>query len=744
MFNHSKLAAKIATGDFSVVLDGQRRGAVANGSGTGTFGSIAWKVNSVRGSRYTMYSLTLTNRGESPVDVGDIVLFTHAEDDTLGDLGGRIIYDFRNSLGSNYVVPVTAFGGVFNDCPMFLVTDGKRTLLAAQMTFQFNEMHFKSAFGQDGRLLKMECLLEAASCPLLPGASFTTDSVALYDYDERDPLEALYEWADDVRTVNQPDIPEQTWAGLVSGTLYSGANYTIEGKTLCQLENLGNLPKLGVKYYWISISNLLNERPGNWLYPNDKQFPHGLRNLLDRIRSAGMEPGFWLNPFAITSDAIDFERMKPYLIRKKDGTPASRGTWLHAKPDANGNLPELFALDPAYPEVYDYIANVLRTYASWGIRYYMIDFLGQGRYQEGERSSGYALENYLRFMRKLKAYAAPGTHFLAATGASIVHIGAISSSRIGLDYCEGRPLHKHWPSYPATYVIGGSLRSSGAPQRNAVNNMAMWAFADKAFFRCNSNLMVVDKPIPLSEARMTTTLYGISSSPVFLGDYLKELDPERKGLLKKILPRGKEMPLPVDLFTQVNVDQDFVRVFRLEIQKPWGTYYICAIFNLNDTMRTLRLADTFLRIPVGKRYRLYDFWNEEYRGTFAGETEVEVPAQSAMVLRIEECKEHPWLLSTDITVRQGDAEVTALEWDEKALCLTGTAHRAPGEEGNLFFIAPDKFKIVNDNYGFLVFKSAKDMSLVIKKHLVFDAEDVDFKIPFELWEGTSDKFKVER
>ena len=36
------------------------------------------------------------------------------------------------------------------------------------------------------------------------------------------------------------------------------------------------------------------------------------------------------------------------------------------------------------------------------------------------------------------------------------------------------------------------------------------------------------------------------------------------------------------------------------------------------------------------------------------------------------------------------------------------------------------------------------MSLVIKKHLVFDAEDVDFKIPFELWEGTSDKFKVER
>ena len=185
-------------------------------------------------------------------------------------------------------------------------------------------------------------------------------------------------------------------------------------------------------------------------------------------------------------------------------------------------------------------------------------------------------------------------------------------------------------------------------------------------------------------------------------------------------------------------------MFRLEVQKPWGTYYICAIFNLNDTMRTIRLSDSFLRIPVGKRYRLYDFWNEEYCGVFTGETQIEVSAQSAMVLRIEECKAHPWLLSTDITVRQGDAEITALEWDEKALCLNVTAHRTPGEEGNLFFIAPDKFKIVNDNYGFLVFKSAKDMSLVIKKHIHFDTEDVAFKIPFELWEGTSNQFKVER
>ena len=740
MFNHQKLAAKIAAGDFSIVLNGQKCTAVSDVSGTGTLGNIAWKINAEHRKNFTLFSLTLTNTGKEPVDIGDIVLFTHSEDDIQGNLDKRIIYDFRNSLGNNYVVPVTDFDGSFNDCPMFLVTDGARTLLAGQMTYQSNEMHFISKFTQDGRLEKVECLLATASCPLDSGKSFTTDSVALYDYDECDPLDALYGWADDVRDINKPDIPEQTWAGLVSGTLHIGSS--TEYKTQCQIENLGVLPQLGVRYYWISISNLLNERPGNWLYPNEKQFPHGLHALLKKIQDAGLEPGFWMNPFAITSDAVDFETMKPYLIRNRDGSPASRGTWLHATPDANGNLPEQFALDPAFPEVYDYIANVLKTYASWGIRYYMIDFLEKGRYMEGERSSGYALENYLRFMRKLKSYAAPGTHFLAATGTSIVHIGAISSSRIGLDYCEGRPLHKHWPSYPAKYVIGGSLRSAGAPHRNAVNNMAMWSFADKAFFRCNSNMMVVDKPIPVSEALITTTLYGIGSSPVFLGDFLKELDKERYQLIKKVLPRGKDMPLPVDLFTKVNVMEDFVRVFRLEVKKPWGTYYVCAIFNLNDDVRTVRLSDKFLRIPEGKKYYLYDFWNEEYRGTFTGETTVDVLGQTARVLRIEEVKGHPWLLSTDITVRQGDAEITNLEWNDKTLCLKGTAHRAPGEQGNLFFIAPDKFKIVN--YGFLVFKSSRDMSLIIKKYIEFDKADVDFEINFEMWEGTSDKYKIER
>ena len=742
MFNHKAMEQTAAAGAFYVLLNGKKTGFTGiRGNSEG----LEWEINHARHDLRSEISLTLTNRTGQPVSIGDITLFSYKEDDIEGNLPDRIIYDFRNFLGNCYVVHVTESGGKFDNCPMFMVTDGRRIQLAAQLTFQFNEVHFRSCFQSSGKLESVTCELPSLPYQLQPGASLTTDTVGIYHFEGYDPLDALHYWANDVKAINRPRLPAETWGGLGPGTLiHDREKYTQERKTLEQIGNVGNLPELGLKYYWISIANILGMLPGNWLYPDPGNFPGGLGRILKKIQDAGLVPGFWLNPFAIAENSRDFKKMEPYLIRKQDGTPASRGKWEHTAPDEHGNLPNLYALDPAFPEVFEYIKNVLQTYASWGIRYYMIDFLAQGRYRAGEKASGYALENYIRFLRKLQEYAAPDTHFLAATGASVIHIGAISSSRIGMDYCEGRPLYKHWPSYPADYVIGGSLYSAGAPHRNAVNNMAMWEFADQNFFRCNSNMMTVDKPIPLKEARITTSLYGISSSPVFYGDYLKLVDPERLALIKKTLPRGSSMPLPVDLFTKTDLEQDFVRVFRLEVSKPWGTYYICAVFNLNDRIRTLTLSDRFLRIPAGRTYVMYDFWNEEYLGTANKEFSVDVPGQTALILRLEERKDHPWLLSTDFTVRQGDSEIESMEWDPVRLCLKGIARRAAGEEGNLFFIAPDGFKVVDFNRGFRVMKSAVDMSLIIKKHLKFEEARNPFEIRFERWEGTDPRFQIEK
>ena len=84
-----------------------------------------------------------------------------------------------------------------------------------------------------------------------------------------------------------------------------------------------------------------------------------------------------------------------------------------------------------------------------------------------------------------------------------------------------------FPSYPANYIINGDFGSSGCPNRNAVQNLACWYFTHGNFFLCDSNMLTVDKPIPLNEAIISTPLFGISGGPLMMGDDIDTISEER-------------------------------------------------------------------------------------------------------------------------------------------------------------------------------------------------------------------------
>ncbi len=471
--------------------------------------------------------------------------------------------------------------------------------------------------------------------------------------------------------------------------------------------------------------------PGNWLVPNDANFPEGLRSFLEEVCSHGIKPGFWTGPFQICGKSVDFQNVKDFLIRKKTGELAERWEWPWGKEDENGHFPMQYALDPADKRSLEYLEKVYSTYATWGIRYHMVDFLETGLYKDDEAASGYDLECYLHLMRQIRKYCHPETQLLSATGAALNLIGAVHSSRIGMDYGEGRPLEKQFQSYPANYVINGSFGSSGAPNKNAVNNLANWSFAHGRFFQCNSNMMTVGKPIPLHEAQISTTLFGISPSPVFFGDDIANMEPERLALIKKVLPRMKGMPEPVDLFRRNDGGKDFVRTFVLRVEKSWGRWFVCAVFNLNDSRRILNLNAEELGLESKKSYRMYDFWNETYCGIFKENMEIDVSANSCALYRIEEVRKHPWILSTDMHIRQGEAELDSVSWNEKTRTLSGKSIRCPGERGNIFIIAEDSFIPADFNRGLTVAKTAIDLSLIIKKSICFTHETEEWSVRFE-------------
>ena len=120
-------------------------------------------------------------------------------------------------------------------------------------------------------------------------------------------------------------------------------------------------------------------------------------------------------------------------------------------------------------------------------------------------------------------------------------------------------------------------------------------------------------------------------------------------------------------------------------------------------------------------YRVYELWNEEYRGTFRGRFRAVVPPAACRLYRIARARPYPWLLGTDLHVQQGAAEITSLSWDEASMTLTGAATRPAGERGNLFFLMPRDMSLINHSESFLM-KEVLDMNVVVRRPIHFASE----------------------
>jgi hypothetical protein len=100
-------------------------------------------------------------------------------------------------------------------------------------------------------------------------------------------------------------------------------------------------------------------------------------------------------------------------------------------------------------------------------------------------------------------------------------------------------------------------------------------------------------------------------------------------------------------------------------------------------------------------------------GDRKGSIRFAVPGQSVKLLRIARERAHPWVASTDMHVRQGQAEIVNAQWNPDAGSLTIEATRPAGYRGNVFVRAPKGLAMKNPK-GFYVAKDANDSSLIIR------------------------------
>ena len=377
-------------------------------------------------------------------------------------------------------------------------------------------------------------------------------------------------------------------------------------------------------------------------------------------------------------------------------------------------------LDPTHPKTKAHIRHVFETYRRWGVRYYMIDFLDAigdstpGTYRPDgfyDRSLIAGPQTFREGLKTIRDAAGPDTYLLSSTGPTLQGVGLVNAARVGTDYGEGRPLDGPGKGfYPGTFVINSP--GYWTSHRRATDAWATHWFAHRKLFLADSgNVLTIDKPVPLADAEISATIFGLNGGPLMLGDDIDRIDPSRLDMIRQVFPRLPETARPLDLFDAP--DPDYPKTFHLRVQRDWDEWSLVAVFNYENrpVERALDLAR--LGLDPARPYRVWEHWGARSMGAHRGSFTAVVPPQSVKLYRISQVRNHSWLLSTDMHVRQGQAEVEECRWDAGRKELIIRARRPAAQRGNIYVAVPDGMAL-DDPKGLWIAKDGRDGSLVVR------------------------------
>ncbi len=595
---------------------------------------------------------------------------------------------------------------------------------AGFLTFTRVNPRVEYAFDESGGLMDVRAFCDFAGWELAPGASTETEPLRLAF--GADPFAQLEQWARlaAARCVPPPSHWDRAPIGFVGGTwvdgFHSGPYEEVVLRNVRAVRR--RLADFGVTYVWISIANLAGTQPGNWLNWNYTHFPSGPEALARTLRELGMTWGLWTGYFHVSADLADVvEELRDAFQKDEAGQPrATRRGWSHG--DYSGRPPEerphLYLLDPTHPKTLAFLKTVFATYRAWGARYFMTDYLGPGMLADQAPAAHYdrsliaGVETLRRAMAAVREAAGPDTYLLASTSPTVHCAGLVDGVRTGNDFGEGRYITRY---SPASYVINnpGHGRGVGIALQNQAS---AWYTHRVLYLNDSGNVLAVDKPIPLNEARIHAAVHALSGGPTMLGDDIDRLDEERLRLIKVTLPRPREVAFPADLFDAAFPDPP--RVFLRSVRTAWGEFSVVALYNLGSAPLPMAVPLASLRLRDDADYLVWEFWNADYVGRVRGALEAVVPPLSVLVFRLVEDRHVPVLLGTDMHLLMGEMEVTQCAWDPGRKQFSGRAVRPAGETGSVFLHVPESLRLA-DPRGFSIARSARDDTLVVRIALEF-------------------------
>ena len=131
---------------------------------------------------------------------------------------------------------------------------------------------------------------------------------------------------------------------------------------------------------------------GDWLEPDPKKFPRGMKAAAEAIQEKGFLAGLWLAPFVAQRSSRLFREHRDWFLRR-EGRP-----WL-----AGIGWGGFFALDFDRPEVRDYLEKVFRLVLDdWGYDLVKLDFLyAAAPFGDEDESRAGRMIRAMEFLREL-------------------------------------------------------------------------------------------------------------------------------------------------------------------------------------------------------------------------------------------------------------------------------------------------------------------------------------------------------
>lgn len=684
--------------------------------------AIEWRITLGRGTDGTSAIIrsTIRNTGAAAVRLGRCRLADLSGSGARVDLGSgaerAVVFVASGAQTRSYVRPLRGSQHAVSRTLTEVYNAGsKRALQLAFLSFDRVHTEHEIWWDQQRQTMASSSYCDFLGLLLEPGRSVASEELAIGV--QPDPVEGLEHWGDLVAARYHPPIRKTIPAGWVGWSWVDG--FYVERYEDVVKRNVRaireRLPGMDIGYVWVSIGNLEKNLPGNWLHWNYKNFPGGPEALVADLGERGFRLGFWVAPFWFSGKAEQASRMAPAYLHS-GGKPLVI---------PHRDLGATYALDPTHPLTAAFLREVFGAYRKWGIRYYMLDFLNavsglvpggytyDGFYQKDLAAGPAPLRVGLEVIRQTVG---PDTYLLGSTGPTYQLTGIADGMRTGSDYGEGRPLYGPGKGfYPGTFVVNKPDFWNG--HETALRAIATAFFTHRKLYLSDSgNVLTLDKPLPLPDAQIAATIFGINGGPLMMGDDIARLDPGRLEMLKKEFPRLPETAVPLDLFD--SPDPDYPKVFRLAVKRDWDRYELAAVFNLGDDVmrKTLDLAQ--FGAGAGQSVAVWDFWNERYLGVHRGHLTVNVAPRSVVLLRLSSAREHPWLLSSDLHIRQGQAEIENCRWDETKQELTITAVRPAGYRGSIYVRAPKGFAVA-DPAGLWLARDGSDSSLIVRYPVEF-------------------------